>query len=166
MLVLGIDPGIQKTGIGIIKEIKNNQVLIFSKLIKTESSLSHSVRLNLIFNEVSRIISEFKPESAAVERLFFAKNIKTAMQVSEARGVILLALQKKDIPIYEYTPLQIKQALIGYGRGTKNQVLELVKIIIKEPDLIVNDDVADGIACAITHINTYKTLEKIKKNRR
>ena len=161
MLVIGIDPGIEKTGIGIVESVNNNYNLVFKKLIKTESSLEHSVRLMQIYDELSGIISLFKPDSAAVEKLFFAKNIKTAMTVSEARGVILLSLQKESIPVYEYTPLQIKQALIGYGRGTKNQVLELVKLIVKSPELKVSDDVADGIACAITHINTFRTLSKI-----
>jgi crossover junction endodeoxyribonuclease RuvC len=164
MLVIGVDPGIEKTGIGIVEEVKNKQNLVFYKLIKTDSSSLHCVRLSQIFDEITEIVTLFKPESAAIEKLFFAKNIKTAMTVSEARGVIILALQKKQIPIHEYTPLQIKQALVGYGRGTKNQILELVRIIVNKPELKVIDDVADGIACAITHLNTYKMLGKINKS--
>ena len=166
MLVLGIDPGIEKTGIGIVETKGSKHNLVFNKLIKTGSSLPHGERLGLIFDEVSNIISLFKPDCAAIEKLFFSKNIKTAMTVSEARGVIMLVLHKNGLPVYEYTPLQIKQALIGYGRGTKQQVLELVKIMVNRPDLKVIDDVADGIACAITHINTYKTISKINKSMR
>jgi crossover junction endodeoxyribonuclease RuvC len=162
MIVIGVDPGIESTGIGVVEEKNGRSNLVYCKLIKTNSKDNHSFRLNEIFDQLSAIILEYKPDSASVEKLFFAKNVKTALMVSQARGVILLALEKLKIPIYEYTPLQVKQALIGYGRGTKGQIQELVKIILKLPEIPKPDDVADGIALAITHINTFKTLSKIK----
>ena len=163
MITIGIDPGIERTGVGIVEEEKGKLKLLYSKLIKTESKLPQSVRLLQLYTELTEIISMYKIDHASVEKLFFIKNVKTAMAVSEARGVILLTLQNKNISIFEYTPLQIKQALVGYGRGTKDQVQYLVKIILSLDEKAIQDDVADGIACAITHINSYKLISKIKK---
>ncbi|HOV13379.1 MAG TPA: crossover junction endodeoxyribonuclease RuvC [Spirochaetota bacterium] len=157
MIVIGIDPGIERTGIGIVENIRGKSNLIFSELIKTNSKLSTSERLAIIFQTLNRITDLYKIDSASVEKLFFAKNTKTAMVVSEARGVLLLSLQLKNIPIYEYTPLQVKQALTGYGSGTKEQVHNLVKIILNLKDLSKQDDVSDGIALAITHIHSQKS---------
>ena len=162
MITLGVDPGIERTGIGIVEQKDNKLRLLESRLIKTSSKLSTPERLCLIYDSLIQFISLYPIDNAAVERLFFAKNIKTALIVSEARGVMLFALQQHGIPIYEYTPLQVKQALIGYGRATKKQIQELVKIILKLDEIPRQDDVADGIALAITHINTFKTLQRIK----
>ncbi|MCG8569854.1 MAG: crossover junction endodeoxyribonuclease RuvC [Spirochaetes bacterium] len=161
MIIIGIDPGIEKTGIGIIQKEQQKLQLLDSVLIHTSAKLSHQQRLQNIFTELSTIVEKFPVEEAAVEKLFFAKNIKTALTVSEARGVILLALQLKKLPIYEYTPLQVKQALIGYGRATKKQIQELVKIILQLDEIPKQDDVADGIAVAITHIHSMKLKKKI-----
>jgi len=162
MITIGIDPGIERVGIGIISQEKQSYKLIFKKLIKTSSKQSNADRIKNIFDELNTILESHKIDSASVEKLYFAKNVKTAMVVSEVRGVILLALRLKNIPIFEYTPLQVKQALVGYGRATKNQVQEFVKLMLgldKVPD---SDDVADALAIAIIHLNTYKTLSKIK----
>jgi crossover junction endodeoxyribonuclease RuvC len=161
MFVIGIDPGIEKTGVGIVESLNGKLKLVYHKLIKTSSSKPQAERLNEIFDQLNSILAEYKVSFASVEKLFFAKNVKTAMTVAEARGVALLAIQRNNVPIYEYTPLQVKQALIGYGRGTKDQVQQLVKIILNLSEIPKPDDVADGIALAITHINTYKTLSRI-----
>jgi crossover junction endodeoxyribonuclease RuvC len=162
MIVIGIDPGIEKTGIGIV-ELNNTKLnLIHKELIYTSSKEKTEVRLEKIYNRLSEILNNFKIDNASVEKLFFSKNVKTAITVAEVRGIIILALQQKKIPIYEYTPLQIKQGLIGYGRGTKKQIQELIKIILKSDEIEKQDDIADGIALAIVHLNSYKTLSKIK----
>jgi crossover junction endodeoxyribonuclease RuvC len=166
MLVIGVDPGIERTGVGIVESTNGKLKLIHQKLIKTSSAKPQAERLSEIYDELNSIIKEYAIEFASVEKLFFAKNVKTAMTVSEARGIIILALFKNKIPIYEYTPLQVKQALIGYGRGTKDQIQELVKIILNLQEIPKPDDVADGIALAITHINTYKLLSKIIEKRK
>jgi crossover junction endodeoxyribonuclease RuvC len=164
MLVIGIDPGIEKIGIGIVSYTNRKLNLEFQRLISTSSKLTTAKRLEIIYKELNKILDEFKIDFASVEKLFFAKNIKTALTVSEARGVIILALQQRNIPVYEYTPLQVKQAIIGYGRALKNQIKEFVCIILGLKEKIKIDDVADGIALAIVHINTYKTISKIKGN--
>ena len=160
----GIDPGIERTGIGIIEYKNSSYKLIFHKLIKTSSKIAHQNRIRIIFDELCLILDKYEIDSASIEKLFFAKNVKTAMTIAEVRGIIFLALEQNNIPIYEYTPLQVKQALTGYGRGTKKQIQELVKIVLKLEEIPKPDDVADGLALAITHMNTIKTLSKIKDN--
>ncbi|MBP7553701.1 MAG: crossover junction endodeoxyribonuclease RuvC [Spirochaetes bacterium] len=162
MFTIGIDPGLERIGVGIVEHNGSKLRLEFDKLIKTSSKLTTPERLLIISEELSQILSLYKFDFASVERLFFARNVTNALLVSEARGVILLELQKRGIPIYEYTPLQVKQALIGYGRGTKEQIQSLVKIILKLDKAQEQDDVADAIALAITHINTNKTMQKLK----
>ncbi len=162
MTAIGIDPGIEKTGIGIVQLNNNKLELIHKELINTSSKINFEIRLEDIYNKLIKILNNYKVDFASVEKLFFAKNVKTAINVAEARGVIILALQQKKIPIYEYTPLQVKQGLIGYGRGTKRQVQELIKIILETDEIVKHDDVADGIALAIVHLNSYKTLSKIR----
>ena len=162
MTVIGIDPGIEKTGIGIVQLNDNKLSLIHKELIYTSSKEKFEIRLEKIYNKLFGILSSYELDYASVEKLFFSKNVKTAITVAEVRGIIILALQQFKIPIYEYTPLQIKQGLIGYGRGTKRQVQELIKIILNSDEIEKRDDVADGIALAIVHINTHKTLSKIK----
>ncbi|HOJ65100.1 MAG TPA: crossover junction endodeoxyribonuclease RuvC [Spirochaetota bacterium] len=162
MITIGIDPGLERTGIAILKEEKGRVELIKSELIQTSSTLKEVERLEFLFNEVNKVINEFKIDFAAVEKIYFSKNVKTAMSIAQARGVILLALQLKKIPIFEYTPLEVKKALIGYGRGSKNQIQELVKMILKLEKKPEPDDIADAIAIAITHININKFMSKIK----
>lgn len=163
MKVIGIDPGIERTGVGVVENSDGKSKLIFSELIKTDAKLKTAERLGIIFETLGRITDLYSPDYASIEKLFFAKNVKTAMVVSEARGVILLTLQLRNIPIFEYTPLQVKQALTGYGSGTKDQVHSLVKIILNLKELSKQDDVSDGIALAITHIHNSKTLRAAGK---
>ncbi len=162
MITIGIDPGIEKTGIGIIEKNSNILNLLYYKLIKTSSKESQSDRLNEIHVKLTAILKKFKIDSASVEKLYFSKNIKTALTVSEARGVILLTLRQNNIPVYEYTPLQVKQALIGYGRAGKSQMQNFIRLLLNLKETPKPDDVADGIALAIIHMNYYKTLSKVK----
>ncbi|HQJ06912.1 MAG TPA: crossover junction endodeoxyribonuclease RuvC [Spirochaetota bacterium] len=162
MLTIGVDPGLERIGIGIVEHNGPTLRLKFDKLIKTSSKLTTPERLLVISEEMSQILSLYKFDFASVEKLFFARNVTNALLVSEARGVILLELQKRGIPIFEYTPLQVKQALIGYGKGTKEQMQSLVKIILNLDKAQEQDDVADAIALAITHINTNKTMQKLR----
>lgn len=163
MTILGIDPGIEKVGIGIVKKQNQEYKLIHHELIKTSARKPHAERLQLIYERITAVVNKFTIDAASIEKLFFAKNVKTAMVVSEARGVILLALKLLDLPIYEYTPLQVKQGLIGYGRASKNQIRDFIKLMLKLKEVPSTDDVTDGIALAIIHLNTFKTLSKIKK---
>lgn len=163
MVVIGIDPGIERTGIGIVKKEKNKLLLLYQKLITTPSTLSHEMRLKLIYDNISNILDNYEITNAAIEKIFFAKNVKTAISVSEVRGVLILACTLRSIPIFEYTPLQVKQSLSGYGRADKDQIKKLIKILLKLDKGIVSDDVADSIAIAITHINSEKLKEKLKK---
>lgn len=162
MVAIGIDPGIESTGIGIVELNKNKLNLIHYELISTSSKDKKEFRLRKIYDNLTQILANYKIDFASVEKLFFAKNVKTAITVAEVRGIILLALEQNKIPIYEYTPLQVKQGLVGYGRGTKKQVQELIKIILNIDEVIKQDDIADGIALAIVLLNSYKTLLKIK----
>lgn len=161
MITIGIDPGIEKCGVAIVEENKGKLKLINSQLIKTSSNLKESERLEEIFIGINNIISEFIIDYAAIEKLYFSKNVKTAMSISQAKGVILLALQLKKIKVFEYTPLEVKKALIGYGRGKKRQIQSLVKIILNLENIPQSDDVADAMAIAITHINTHKFMSKV-----
>lgn len=162
MIVIGIDPGIEKTGIGIVELKNQNFNLVLHQLIRTSSKDSNGSRIKKIYDDLSAILKNNKIDSASIEKLFFSKNVKTAMIVSEVRGIILLALAQNNIPINEYTPLQLKQGLVGYGRGEKRQVQEVVKLILNIKDMNLQDDVADGIALAILHLNISKTMSKIK----
>ena len=162
MVTIGIDPGIERIGIGIVDRENQKYKLLFHKLIKTSSSKPQEERLEIIYHELSEILSHYDIKCASIEKLFFSKNVKTAMKVSEARGVILLALRHKQIPINEYTPLQLKQAIIGYGRASKSQIQDFIKLMLGIKDFTFSDDVMDGIALAIIHLNTYKTLSRIK----
>jgi len=147
--ICGIDPGTALCGVGIIDVIGNRMVPVFYKSIATAPKQSDAVRLELLFNELSDILEEYKPDKFGIEQLFFNKNATTAITVAQARGVILLAAQQQEIPIYEYTPLQIKQALVGYGKATKEQVIYMTMNILGIREKIKPDDTADALAVAI-----------------
>lgn len=163
--MIGIDPGIAITGIGILDE-KNDgsHVCIDYLALRTKPGLEDSERLQRIFIETQAILKKYKPEEAAVEKLFFQKNIKTAMQVGQARGVILLALQIAKVPLTEYTPMEIKQAITGYGKAHKLQIQLMVKALLNLDSLPQPDDAADALAIAICHLNSRKTQALIKNN--
>lgn len=164
MIILGIDPGIAIVGYGII-EVKGNAIrLLEYGCITTSSKSSLPSRLSFIMNEMRSIIDEFKPDEMAIEELFFNKNVKTAIQVAQARGVEILAGVEAGLTVYEYTPLQIKQGIVGYGRAEKRQVQEMVKTILNLTEIPKPDDAADAIAIAICHSfsNKFKDEYKIK----
>jgi crossover junction endodeoxyribonuclease RuvC len=151
MRILGIDPGTGILGFGIIDVIKGNAKLVDAGVIRTPVKEDDAVRLETIYDEISDIIASTKPQEMSVEKLFFAQNVTTAMTVSQARGVVLLAGKQAGLVIYEYTPLQIKQAVTGYGRADKKQIQEMVRVILKLKDVPKPDDCADALAAAITH---------------
>jgi len=152
MKILGIDPGTATTGWGVIEKskVKSQKLKVVDYgLITTPANLSTAERLVKLNREISSLIKKYKPSIAAVEDIFFFKNLKTAIKVSQARGVILLAISKSKIPIVEYTPLQVKQAVACYGRAEKIQVQKMVKILLNLKEIPRPDDAADALAIAI-----------------
>ena len=151
MIILGIDPGIAIVGYGIIEKIGSKINLLEYGSIQTDAKTSTPLRLEIIFNELNGIIKEFKPDEVAYEKLFHQKNSKTVIDVSQARGVEVLAAQLNNLDIFEYTPLQVKTAITGYGRASKNQVQEGVKRLLNLTTIPKPDDAADALAIAICH---------------
>ena len=153
MRIIGIDPGTGILGFGVIDVNNRNLKLVDGGVIKTSKNDSDSTRIFTIYKELSEIVKELKPDVMSVEKLFFAQNVTTAMTVSQARGVVLLIGAQNKLDIFEYTPLQIKQALTGYGRAEKSQIQEMVKVILKLKSIPKPDDCADALAAAICHAN-------------
>jgi crossover junction endodeoxyribonuclease RuvC len=150
MRILGIDPGTGILGFGVIDVDKGNISFVDAGVIKTPVHQADSERLKTIFDELSEIIAGCHPTVMAVEKLFFARNVTTAMSVSQARGVVLLLGKQHDMELHEFTPMQIKQALTGYGKATKAQIQEMVRTVLKLQAVPKPDDAADALACAIT----------------
>lgn len=149
MLILGIDPGMAIVGYSLLSAEGDNLDLVSSGSIQTKSTQKDSQRLFEIFEDLCSIIEKFKPDAASVEKLFYFKNQKTIIPVAEARGVIIMALEKYGIPIYEFTPLEIKQTLTGFGRADKKEVERMVKITLNRETLPKLDDTVDSIAMGI-----------------
>lgn len=149
MYILGIDPGTERMGFAIIEKGQRAETLITSGLISTPKTTSPGERLRHISLSLKKILNEHTITAAGVEKLFFSKNITTAMRVSEARGVVLLELQNHNIPIYEYTPTKIKSAVVGYGNASKEQVGRMVQTILNLKSPLTPDDVADAAAIAL-----------------
>ena len=149
MKILGIDPGTAIIGFGLIEKNKSNLRLIKYGCIKTSANLSTAERLNVLHKELSSLLKKYKPDIVAVEDIFFFKNLKTAIKVSQARGVILLTIAKARIPVAEFTPLQVKQAVACYGRAEKIQVQKMVKTLLNLKEIPKPDDAADALAVAI-----------------
>lgn len=163
MIILGIDPGIAIVGYGII-EYKNNKFRVIDYgAITTPSTMATTKRLERIYKGIDILIKNYNIDEVGVEELFFNKNVKTAITVAQARGVILLACSHNNKPIYEYTPLQVKQGVVGYGRAQKSQVQQMVTSILNLKEIPKPDDVADALAVAISHAHANK-LEKTLKN--
>ncbi len=156
MRIIGIDPGTGILGFGVIEVIRGKAQLIDAGVIRTPAHQDDAVRLQTIFDELTEIIQATKPSEMSVEKLFFAQNVTTAMTVSQARGVVLLCGKQAGLTIYEYTPLQIKQALTGYGRADKNQIQEMVRVVLQLTEIPKPDDCADALAAAITHTMTRR----------
>ncbi|MCX6811537.1 MAG: crossover junction endodeoxyribonuclease RuvC [Candidatus Berkelbacteria bacterium] len=162
MKILGIDPGTARIGWGLVASNEDKVESLGFGLIKTHQATSPEKRLEHIFRQISAIIISEKPDLIAIERLFFCRNVTTAMAVSEARGVILLAASINKTEIAEYTPMQIKEAVTGYGRADKKQVAEMVKTILKLKEGPKIDDTADALGVAICASGAAKFAKKIK----
>lgn len=160
MIILGIDPGYAIVGFGVIKHYQNKFHTLGYGSITTTSALKIDQRLLIIYNELQQIISKYKPSYVSIEKLYFTSNQKTAIAVAQARGVILLACAKNNLPIFEYTPLQIKQAVVGYGRATKSQVITMVSSLLKLQNAPKLDDTADALAVAVCHAHSSNSLFK------
>lgn len=161
MRILGIDPGFAITGYSIIDYVGNKFKLIDSGAVTTPAGMSFPLRLSKIYTDLEQIIDTYQPEAISVEELFFNNNAKTAINVAQARGVVLVIGCQKNIPTFEYTPLQVKQAVVGYGRADKVQVQKMVKTILKVDSLPKLDDITDSMAIAICHAHSAKFAQKL-----
>jgi len=154
--ILGIDPGTALTGWGVVEEEKGEPIVVAYGCIETPKTHSDVKRLEEIAHDLRDILSTYKPNEVAVEDLFFFKNLKTAIKVAQARGIMLLIPTENKIPVFEYTPLQIKQALTGYGRAEKKQVQVMVQVILKLKKIPQPDDAADALAVALCRQQSRK----------
>lgn len=153
-IILGIDPGIADTGYGVIKEEGSRLSCLAYGSIKTPAGEELIDRLDTLYEELNRIIKEYHPDSAAIEQLFFNKNVRTALIVGQARGVALLALRRNHLPVRDFTPSQVKQAVTAYGQAGKKQVQKMVQLILHLDKLPCPDDAADALAIAICSLNS------------
>ncbi len=152
MRILGIDPGYDRLGVAVIeKPARGREVVLYSECFQTSSKDSISERLRSVGAEIDRVISEFKPDALAIETLFITKNQKTAMRVSEARGIIIYEAVKNDIPVFEYSPMQIKMAVSSDGTSDKARMIKMVELLVSIPNKKARDDEYDAIAVALTH---------------
>lgn len=156
MRIIGIDPGTGILGFGVIELKKNDAVLIDAGVITTPAHTPLEERLEEIHNSLTDIIAQNKPQAMSIEKLFFNKNVTTAISVSHARGVAMLAGQKAGLSIHEYTPLEIKMAITSYGKADKKQVQEMVKLLLKLNRVPKPDDAADALAAALTHAQSVR----------
>lgn len=151
MRILGIDPGTAITGFGVIDYDGRSYKFVDAGVIRTPKEQPMNERLSTVYDEMHELLKEFKPDVMSIELLFFARNVTTAMTVGQSRGIVMLAATQAGIPIYEYTPMQVKQAVTGYGKADKKQIQEMVKNLLKLDQIPKPDDAADGLAIAITH---------------
>ncbi|MDQ2087822.1 crossover junction endodeoxyribonuclease RuvC [Herbivorax sp. ANBcel31] len=158
MVIMGIDPGIAIIGYGMVSYKGNKFTPMDYGAIKTDSSMNLSQRLLVLYNRLEEIIEKYKPDVVSIEELFFNKNIKTALTVGHGRGVAVLAAARADVEVFEYTPLQVKQSVVGYGRAEKAQVQQMIKIILNLKKIPRPDDVADALAVAVCHGNSCKMI--------
>lgn len=156
--ILGIDPGLATVGFSIVDVEKSKMKLITCGVISTPAHTSLSSRLDRIFEDMNELISSFSPDVMSIEELFFNTNITTGIAVAHARGVILLSAYRAGVQVFEYTPLQVKQAVVGYGRAEKNQVIDMVRRILALPAAPKPDDAADAVALAICHARSSTSL--------
>lgn len=158
MRILGIDPGYAIVGYGVVDYNNNHFSVVEYGAITTPAGMDFNRRLELIFDEMDVIISRTKPDAMSIEKLFYNTNAKTVIDVAQARGVIMLSAQKNGIEVFEYTPLQVKQSVVGYGRAEKKQVQEMTKLILKLSKVPKPDDTADALALAICHGHSSGSL--------
>jgi len=156
-IILGLDPGIADTGWGVLAKSGQKIKIIACGSIKTSSKIDFIKRLGVLHHELTQIIKKYRPNAITVEQLFFCKNAKTALIVGQARGVCLLTIAENNLPLFEYTPLQVKQALTSYGKADKKQVGQMVRVLLNLKSVPRPDDAADALAIAITCVNSIKT---------
>lgn len=159
--VLGIDPGIAIVGFGFIDKIGSKLVPVQYGSIQTEAHTDPGERLKQVYDSTMQLIDKYKPETVAIEKLFFNRNVTTAFAVGQARGVIILAAVQNGLSIAEYTPLQVKQAVVGYGKAEKKQVQQMVKMFLNLSEVPKPDDVADALGVAICHAHSYVLAHKV-----
>lgn len=156
MLVLGIDPGVAVTGYGLLAGPPEEARLVASGVITTPSTLSLPARLLVLHDELGALIAHHRPQVAAVEELFFGRNARTALMVGHGRGAALLTLAAAGLTVHAYTPLQVKQAIVGYGQADKRQVQEMVRLLLHLDDILRPDDAADAAAVALCHLHSFR----------
>jgi crossover junction endodeoxyribonuclease RuvC len=161
MRVLGIDPGLAIVGFGFIDRAGNRLVPVQYGSIQTEARIDSGERLLQIYEAANRLIEQYKPQAVAVEKLFFNRNVTTAFSVGQARGVIVLAAVQHGLQVAEYTPLQVKQAVVGYGQAEKRQVQEMVRMLLGLASIPKPDDAADALAVAICHAHSSTLTSKL-----
>jgi crossover junction endodeoxyribonuclease RuvC len=164
LLVLGIDPGTALCGYGFVRADGDELALVAYGAVTTPANSPLPSRLAVIYSELSDLIAQHKPTDAVVEKLFFAKNVRTALAVGHARGVALLACAQANLTVAEYTPNEIKQALVGYGHADKNQIQQMVRMLLHLDFVPQPDDAADAIAIAICHINSARLTDLINRS--
>ena len=151
MRIIGIDPGVATVGFGVIDVVNGKNNYVACGIVSTPAGLSLSARLDMIYNDINELLVTFSPEAISIEELFFSKNITTGISVAHGRGVILLAAFRSGIPVFEYTPMQVKQAVVGYGKAEKKQVIYMVTKLLGMKKPPKPDDAADALAMAICH---------------
>ncbi len=156
MLIIGIDPGTATTGYGLVRETDNGIEVVDFGVVVTPAGERPEIRLFQIYDELTKLMLLHRPTSGAVERLFFQRNVSTAIAVGQARGVAMLVMAQNSVPVSEYTPLEVKQAVTGYGKADKNQVQQMVKALLELEDIPRPDDAADALAIAICHLHSMK----------
>ena len=158
MRILGIDPGYGITGFGLIDAQRGSSALLRCGAITTPAGLDFPIRLQMIYNDMVELLKLAQPDAVAIEELFFGQNVTTGIGVAQSRGVILLAIQQANIPIFQYKPMQVKQAVVGYGNATKHQVMDMTKRLLHLEKMPKPDDAADAIAIALCHARSSTSL--------
>lgn len=165
MRILGIDPGYATTGFGLITAERGQFRLMQYGVITTDKELKFAKRLQVLYDDMVRLLEGTKPDAVAVEELFWGHNITTGIGVSHGRGVILLAIAQSGVPLYEYTPMQVKQAVVGYGKAEKRQVMDMTRRLLHMKEVARPDDAADAIAIALCHARSSTSLLSLLQNK-
>ena len=158
MRILGIDPGYGITGFGLVEGSRNQFALLRCGAITTPAGMDFSARLEIIYEDMRKLLEISKPDAVAIEELFFGQNVTTGIGVAQSRGVILLAIRQAGVPVYSYKPMQVKQAVVGYGNATKHQVQDMTKRLLGLSAMPKPDDAADAIAIALCHARSSTSL--------
>ena len=158
MRILGIDPGYGITGFGLIEADRGSSRLLGCGAITTPAGMDFSARLEIIYEDMRQLLEKTKPEAVAIEELFFGQNVTTGIGVAQSRGVILLAIRQAGLPVFSYKPMQVKQAVVGYGNATKHQVQDMTRRLLRLEAMPKPDDAADAIAIALCHARSNTSL--------